>query len=58
MRNVEMLLDGNILTLKVDLTKEFGLSSSGKSIIVATTEGGARIAERDEVVTLTVYKKF
>jgi len=58
MKNVEIALEGTVLTLKVDLTQEFGLSSSGKSIIVATTEGAARLNGRDEVVTLTVYKKF
>ena len=34
MKNVELKLDGNILTIKVDLTKEFGLSASGKTIIM------------------------
>ena len=29
MKNVEMKVEDNILTIKVDLTKEFGLSSSG-----------------------------
>ncbi len=37
MKNVEMNVDGDILTIKVDLTKEFGPSSSGKSIIIAST---------------------
>jgi hypothetical protein len=35
MKNVEMNLEGNILTIKVDITKEFGPSSSGKTIIIA-----------------------
>ena len=39
MKNVEMTLDGNTLTIKVDLSKEFGPSSSGRTIIVASTEG-------------------
>jgi len=30
MKNVEMKLDGDILTIKVDVTKEFGPSASGK----------------------------
>ena len=38
MKNVEMKVEGNILTIKVDLTKEFGPSSSGKTIIIASTE--------------------
>ena len=39
MKNVEMSLEGNILTIKVDLAKEFGPSASGKTIIIASTEG-------------------
>ena len=37
MKNIDMTVEENILTIKVDLTKEFGLSSSGKSIIIAST---------------------
>ena len=43
MKNVEMTVEGNILTLKVDLSKEFGPSSSGKTIIIASTEGNVSI---------------
>ena len=32
MKNVEMTQEGDILTIKVDLSKEFGPSSSGKTI--------------------------
>jgi len=39
MKNVEMAVDGNMLIIKVDLTKDFGPSSSKKSIIIASTEG-------------------
>ena len=58
MKNVEMKLDGDILTIKVDLTKEFGPSASGKTIIIASTEGNISIPERDEIkIGLNVYKK-
>ncbi len=53
MKNVEMLVDGNILTIKVDLSKEFGPSSSGKTILIATTEGNVSVPNRDEKVGLT-----
>ena len=43
MKNVEMSVDGFILTIKVDLSKEFGPSSSGKTIIIASTEGNVSI---------------
>ncbi|MCC8165466.1 MAG: hypothetical protein LIQ31_04810 [Planctomycetes bacterium] len=57
MKNVEMSVEGNILTLKVDLTKEFGPSSSGKTIIIGTTEGNVTIPDREEKVGLNVYRK-
>ena len=57
MKNVEMKVEGNILTIKVDLYKEFGPSSSGKTTIVASTEGIISIPDRDEKVGLNVYKK-
>jgi len=43
MKNVEMLIDGNILTIKVDLSKEFGPSTSGKSIVIASSEGNKSV---------------
>lgn len=57
MKNVEMTVEGNILTLKVDLTKEFGPSSSGKTIIIASTEGNISVPDRDEKIGLNVYRK-
>ena len=57
MKNVQMTAEGNILTIKVDLSKEFGPSSSGKTIIVASTEGNAAIPDREEKVGLNVYRK-
>jgi len=57
MKNVELKIDGNILTIKVDLTKEFGPSSSGKTTIVASTEGNVSLPDRDEKLGLNVYKK-
>ena len=43
MKNVEMSVEGNILTIKVDLTKDFGPSTSGKTIIIASSEGNQSI---------------
>ena len=57
MKNVEMSLNGNILTIKVDLTKEFGPSASGKTIIIASTEGNVSVPDREEKVGLNVYRK-
>jgi hypothetical protein len=57
MKNVEMTVVGSLLTIKVDLSKEFGPSASGKTIIIASTEGNVTIPERTEKVGLNVYKK-
>lgn len=57
MKNVEMSVSGNILTIKVDLTKEFGPSASGKTIIIASTEGNVAVGDRPEKVGLNVYRK-
>jgi hypothetical protein len=57
MKNVEMSVDGNILTIKVDLSKEYGPSSSGKTIIVASTEGNVSIPDREEKLGLNIYRK-
>jgi len=56
MKNVEMAVEGNILTIKVDLTKDFGPSSSKKSIIIASTEGNVFVPDRQEKVGLNVYR--
>ncbi|MFZ1730333.1 MAG: hypothetical protein WAV84_09450 [Bacteroidota bacterium] len=58
MKNVVMTVEGNTLTIKVDLSKEFGLSSSGKSMIIASTEGNQSVEGREEVkIGLNIYKK-
>ncbi len=58
MKNVEMKVDANILTVKVDLTKEFGPSSSGKTIIIASTEGNISVPGHEGLkIGLNVYKK-
>ncbi len=58
MKNCEMKLDGNILTITVDITKEFGKSSSGKSIIIGSTEGNVSIPDKEDIkVGLNVYRK-
>ena len=57
MKNVQMSVAGNILTITVDLSKEFGPSSSGKTIIVASTEGNIAVPERDEKIGLNVYRR-
>jgi hypothetical protein len=57
MKNVQIMVEGNILTIKVDLSKEFGPSSSGKTIIIASTEGSVSVPDREEKIGLNVYRK-
>ncbi|HVC65183.1 MAG TPA: hypothetical protein VNF52_06850 [Candidatus Dormibacteraeota bacterium] len=52
-----MTVSGNILTIKVDLTKEFGPSASGKTTIIASTEGNITVPEREEKIGLNVYRR-
>jgi hypothetical protein len=57
MKNVELTVDGTMLTIKVDLSKDFGPSSSGKTTIIASTEGNVSIPGREEKIGLNIYKK-
>jgi hypothetical protein len=57
MKNVELTVDGLILTIRVDLSKDFGPSSSGKTTIIASTEGNVSIPGREEKIGLNIYKK-
>ncbi|MDA8407391.1 MAG: hypothetical protein M0T73_11125 [Deltaproteobacteria bacterium] len=58
MKNVEFSVQGETLTIRVDLSKEFGPSKSGKTIIVASTEGNKTVPGRNEKVGLNVYKEL
>ncbi len=57
MKNVDLKVEGHILTIKVDLSKEFGPSASGKTIIIASTEGNVAVPDRTEKIGLNVYRK-
>lgn len=58
MKNVEMNIDGNMLTIKVDLSKDFGPSTSGKTIIIASTEGNQSVPGKEAIkVGLNIYRK-
>lgn len=57
MKNVQINVEGDKLIIVVDLHQEFGLSSSGKSITVASTEGNVSVPEHEEIkIGLNVYK--
>ena len=46
MRNVSMKVEGNVLKIEVDLSARMGPSKSGKTTIVASTDGIAKIEAR------------
>ena len=59
MKNVKATVNRQILTIEVDLTRTFGLSKSGKTVIIASTEGNIKVEREDgkEVfVGLNVYQ--
>jgi hypothetical protein len=57
MKNVSIELKGDKAIITVDLQQSQGLSASGKSIIIATTEGNTAIPGTNAVIGLNVYKK-
>ncbi|OGJ90463.1 MAG: hypothetical protein A2268_03070 [Candidatus Raymondbacteria bacterium RifOxyA12_full_50_37] len=58
MKNCDMKVNGNVLTITVDLSKDFGKSASGKSLIISTTEGNISLPEKEEIkIGLNIYKK-
>ena len=56
MQNVKYEVKDNKLIIEIDLTKEFGLSKSGKTITIASTRGNQKIEGTDVVIGLNVYK--
>lgn len=58
MKNVEMKITGkNTLEIIADLSKEFGVSKSGKSQIIASTEGNQSVLGAEDIkVGLNIYR--
>lgn len=58
MKNIEMNVERGKLIITVDLSKELGPSSSGKSVIIATTEGNVGVPGAPDIkIGLNVYRK-
>ena len=59
MKNVEIETKGDKLVITIDTTKEFGLSASGKTIIIASTGGNQDVVVNGKIVKvgLNVYRK-
>jgi hypothetical protein len=57
MLNIETRLDGNKLIIEIDLSKDYGVSASGKSIKVASTNGNVGVPGKEEIkMGINVYK--
>ena len=55
-KNVVGQIEGDLLILTIDLTQNFGPSSSGKSTIIATTSGNVAIPGTNAKLGLNIYK--
>ena len=56
MKNIDMQVAGNVLTIKVDLSKNLGPSKSGKTTIIATTAGNISIPGTDTKAGINIYR--
>lgn len=59
MKNVNIAVTGKTMTITVDLSQDFGPSSTGKTRIIASTEGNQSITgpSGHVQVGLNVFKK-
>jgi hypothetical protein len=60
MQNIEVKVDPktNVATFSVDLSKRFGRSASGKTVIVATSSGNQDVPGHPEIkFGINVYTK-
>ena len=56
--NIKGKTDGKILFLEIDLSKEIGLSGSGKNMKIASSGGNITIPKTDNYkIGINVYKK-
>lgn len=57
MKNIKATINGTKLTLEVDLSQENGVSKSGKSISIASTEGNIPLPGAEDIkIGLNIYK--
>lgn len=57
MINCDMKVTGKKLVITVDLGKDSGLSASGKSRIIASTQGNQSVPGADDIkIGLNIYK--
>lgn len=57
MKNLNMTVKGNKLTIEVDLKGDTEPSKTGKTDIVASSGGSAKIEGTDFIANISIYKK-
>ena len=57
MQNVSIKVEGNKAIITIEIDKEFGPSSTGKTIIVASTRGTVAIPNTNVRLGLNAFKK-
>lgn len=55
--NISAVVEGDILTLKIDLSKRNGKSASGKTTIVATSSGNQMVPGTPVIIGVNAYVK-
>lgn len=55
--NIEAQVDGDVLTLTIDLSKTHGPSKSGKTTIVATTHGNIEVEGTGVTLGVNAFRK-
>jgi len=58
MQNVKQELNGDILTLTIDLSERHGISPSGKTTRIASSEGNKKIDGTDLIMGINIYEKI
>jgi len=57
MKNMTMKVEGSKLVIEVDLSQDLGPSKSGKTVLIASSEGNVSIPGREDVkIGLNVYR--
>jgi hypothetical protein len=57
MQNINMSVKGSALTITVDLSKRLGKSKSGKTTLIASSEGNVPVPGTDAVIGINLYTK-
>jgi hypothetical protein len=59
MQNITVTTKGNTLIIEIDATKDLGMSKSGKTHLIASTQGNQKVtvAGRDVYLGINAYTK-